>query len=83
MVIDIISSIVSYVFLLFGYISNEKLFPEPLSKSEEDYLIKKHFNKEAEAFDEQVQKNIPCYNEMLTALINAIPDNNKNPKILT
>lgn len=36
--------------------------------------LKKHFNKEAEAFDEQVQKNIPCYNEMLTALINAIPD---------
>ena len=26
--------------------------------------LKKHFNKEAEAFDEQVQKNIPCYNEM-------------------
>lgn len=44
--------------------------------------LKKHFNKEAEAFDEQVQKNIPCYNEMLTALINAIPDKNKNPKIL-
>lgn len=44
--------------------------------------LKKHFNKEAEAFDEQVQKNIPCYNEMLTALINAIPDNKKNPKIL-
>ena len=44
--------------------------------------LKKHFNKEADAFDEQVQKNIPCYNEMLTALINAIPDNNKNPKIL-
>lgn len=44
--------------------------------------LKKHFNKEADAFDEQVQKNIPCYNEMLTALINAIPDNKKNPKIL-
>lgn len=44
--------------------------------------LKKHFNKEAEAFDKQVQKNIPCYNEMLTALINAIPNNKNSPKIL-
>jgi len=44
--------------------------------------LKKHFNKEAEAFDKQVQKNIPCYNEMLTALINAIPNNKDSPKIL-
>lgn len=44
--------------------------------------LKKHFNNEAEAFDTQVQKNISCYNEMLTALINAIPDSKENPKIL-
>lgn len=44
--------------------------------------LKKHFNNEAESFDTQVQKNISCYNEMLTALINAIPDNKMNPKIL-
>lgn len=44
--------------------------------------LKKHFNKEAEAFDNQVLKNIPKYPEMLTALINAIPDNKENPKVL-
>lgn len=44
--------------------------------------LKKHFNNEAESFDTQVQKNISCYNEMLTALINAIPENKMNPKIL-
>lgn len=44
--------------------------------------LKKHFNQEAEAFDQQVLKNIPKYPEMLTALINAIPDNRTNPKIL-
>lgn len=44
--------------------------------------LKKHFNKEAESFDTQVQKNIPCYNEMITALVNAIPDYKDNPKIL-
>ena len=58
MVIDIISSIVSYVFLLFGYISNEKLFPEPLSKSEEDYLIKKHFNKDKAARQKLIEHNL-------------------------
>lgn len=44
--------------------------------------LKKHFNKEAEAFDNQVLKNIPKYPEMLTVLINAIPDNKENPKVL-
>lgn len=44
--------------------------------------LKKHFNKEAENFDKQVQRNIPCYNQMLEALINAIPDTKENPKIL-
>ncbi len=44
--------------------------------------LKKHFNREAENFDKQVQKNIPCYNEMLEALINAIPDDKEELKIL-
>lgn len=44
--------------------------------------LKEHFNREAEAFDKQVLKNIPKYPEMITALINAIPDKKENPKIL-
>ena len=44
--------------------------------------LKKHFNDEAQSFDQRIQKNIPCYDEMLTALINAIPDNKENPKVL-
>lgn len=44
--------------------------------------LKKHFNEEAQKFDEQVQKNIPCYNQMIEVLINAIPDTKENPKIL-
>lgn len=44
--------------------------------------LKEHFNDEAQKFDEQVQKNIPCYNQMLEVLINAIPDAKENPKIL-
>ena len=31
--LQFLSNILSYVFLLFGYISEEKLFPEALSKS--------------------------------------------------
>ena len=44
--------------------------------------LKKHFNEEAQKFDEQVQKNIACYNQMIEVLINAIPDTKENPKIL-
>lgn len=44
--------------------------------------LRKHFDNEAESFDKQVQRNIPSYNQMLEALINAIPDTKENPKIL-
>lgn len=44
--------------------------------------LKNHFNNEAENFDKMVQRNIPCYNQMLEALIDAIPDVTESPKIL-
>ena len=44
--------------------------------------LKKHFNNEAENFDEKIRKNIPRYDEMLEALINAIATDKTNPKIL-
>ncbi len=44
--------------------------------------LKEHFNKAANDFDKSANNTIPKYNEMLDALINAIPDNKENPKIL-
>lgn len=44
--------------------------------------LKKHFNNDAAEYDSKVEQNIPRYNEMLEALINAIPDNKDEPRIL-
>lgn len=44
--------------------------------------LKKHFNEEAQEFDQRVQRNLPKYNQMVEVLINAIPDAKENPKIL-
>lgn len=58
MFLEIISNILSYVFMLFGYISSENLFPEPLSKSEEQYLLKKHFEGDRQARDKLIEHNL-------------------------
>ena len=58
MFLDIISNILSYVFMLFGYISSENLFPEPLSKSEEQYLLKKHFSGDKKARNKLIEHNL-------------------------
>ncbi len=56
--LSFLSSIFSYVAFLFGYISNANLFPEPLSKSEEQYLLKKYFGGDKEAKDKLVEHNL-------------------------
>ncbi len=52
------SSMLSNILLLFGYISSSKLFPEPLSKSEEDYYVKKYLEGDKEAKDKLVEHNL-------------------------
>ena len=58
MIFEFLSNILSYVFLLFGYISSDNLFPEPLSKSEEQYLLKKHFKGDREARRKLIEHNL-------------------------
>lgn len=58
MILEFLSNILSYVFLLFGYISSDNLFPEPLSKSEEEYLLKKHFKGDKEARHKLIEHNL-------------------------
>lgn len=58
MFIEFLSNILSYVFVLFGYISQDNLFPEPLSKSEEVYLLKKHFNGDKESRKKLIEHNL-------------------------
>lgn len=56
--LSFLSSIFSYVAFLFGYISTANLFPEALSKSEEEYLLKKHFEGDKKAKDKLIEHNL-------------------------
>ena len=51
-------SILSYVFCLFGYISSNNLFPEPLSKSEEEYYLRRYFRGDKEAKNKLIEHNL-------------------------
>ena len=56
--ISFLSSIFSYVAFLFGYISNTNLFPEALSKSEEEYLLKKYSEGDKKAKEKLIEHNL-------------------------
>lgn len=56
--LNFISNILSYIFCLFGYISNNNLFPEPLSKSEEEYYLRRHFEGDKEAKNKLIEHNL-------------------------
>lgn len=56
--LSFLSSIFSYVAFLFGYISNTNLFPEALSKSEEEYLLKKYSEGDKKAKEKLIEHNL-------------------------
>ena len=58
MLLELFSNIFSYVFFLFGYISTSNLYPEPLSKSEEEYLLRKYFAGDKEAKGKLIEHNL-------------------------
>ena len=58
MFFSFILEIISKFFGLFGYISNDKLYPEPLSKTEEEYYLSRYFNGDKEARDKLIEHNL-------------------------
>ena len=58
MFFSFILDIISKFFGLFGYISNDKLYPEPLSKTEEEYYLRKYFNGDKKARDILIEHNL-------------------------
>jgi len=58
MFFSFLTNIFSYIFFLFGYISSANLFPEPLSKSEEEYYLKKFFNGDKDAKNKLIEHNL-------------------------
>lgn len=55
---SILTELLSHIFLLFGYISNNNLFPEPLSKTEEEYYIRRYFEGDKEAKNKLIEHNL-------------------------
>ena len=51
MLLSFLSNLLSHVFFLFGYISSNNLFPEPLSKTEEEFYLRKYFAGDKNARD--------------------------------
>lgn len=58
MIFSFFGNILSYIFCLFGYIKSENLYPEPLSKSEEEYYLKKYFEGDKEAKNKLIEHNL-------------------------
>ncbi len=58
MIFEILSQLFGNIFALFGYIKTEKLYPKPLSKTEEEYYLKKYFEGSKEAKDKLIEHNL-------------------------
>ncbi len=56
--INFLNNILSYVFCLFGYIQSNNLFPEPLSKTEEEYYLRRYFEGDNEAKNKLIEHNL-------------------------
>lgn len=58
MLLSFFSHMLSHIFLLFGYISNNNLFPEPLSKTEEEFYLRRYFEGDKEAKNKLIEHNL-------------------------
>lgn len=58
MLLSFFSNLLSHVFFLFGYISSNNLFPEPLSKTEEEFYLRRYFEGDKKARDKLIEHNL-------------------------
>ena len=58
MLLSFLSNLLSHVFFLFGYISSNNLFPEPLIKTEEEFYLRKYFAGDKNARDKLIEHNL-------------------------
>ena len=58
MLLSFFANLLSHVFFLFGYISNNNLFPEPLSKTEEEFYLRRYFEGDKKARDKLIEHNL-------------------------
>ena len=58
MFFSFLGNIFSYIFCLFGYISNSNLFPMPRSITEEEYYLRRYFEGDKEAKNILIEHNL-------------------------
>lgn len=58
MLFSFLQSIFSHIFFLFGYIQSSNLFPEPLSKTEEEFYLRRYFEGDTEAKNKLIEHNL-------------------------
>ena len=58
MLISFLQMVFSHIFFLFGYIQSSNLFPEPLSKTEEEFYLRKYFEGDMEARNKLIEHNL-------------------------
>ena len=58
MLLSFLQSMFSHIFFLFGYIQSSNLFPEPLSKTEEEFYLRKYFDGDKEARNKLIEHNL-------------------------
>ena len=61
MILEFLMNIFSNIFGLFGYIKHEQLYPEPLSKTEEEMYLRRYFEgkeNSKEAKDKLIEHNL-------------------------
>lgn len=58
MLLSFLQSIFSHIFFLFGYIQSSNLFPEPLSKTEEEFYLRKYLEGDKEARNKLIEHNL-------------------------
>lgn len=58
MILSFLQSIFSHIFFLFGYIQSSNLFPEPLSKTEEEFYLRKYLEGDKEARNKLIEHNL-------------------------
>lgn len=56
--LSLLSNILSHIFFLFGYIQSSNLFPDPLSKTEEEYYLRRYFEGDTEAKNKLIEHNL-------------------------
>lgn len=54
----VVTGMFSYIFFLFGYISSNNIFPEKLSKTEEEYYINKYLAGDIDAKNKLIEHNL-------------------------